>query len=81
MTQFPNVRRHPDGSIDFDFYRRRASRKRRRARQLVFARCLRTIEGAGEAVLTLPLTPFSNGRPRPRGFLADVSVRLATAPG
>jgi hypothetical protein len=52
MTQFPDVRRHPDGSIDLDFYRRRASRKRRRARQLVFARCLRTIEGAGEAVLT-----------------------------
>jgi hypothetical protein len=50
MTQFPDVRRHPDGSIDLDFYRRRASRKRQRARQLVFARCLRTI--GGEAVLT-----------------------------
>jgi hypothetical protein len=22
MTQFPDVRRHPDGSIDLDFYRR-----------------------------------------------------------
>ena len=63
MTQFPNVRRHPDGSIDFDFYRRRASRKRRRARQLVFARCLRTVEGAEKAVLTLPLTPSQTGGP------------------
>jgi hypothetical protein len=52
MTQFPDVRRHLDGSIDFDFYKRRASRGRQRARQLVFARCLRTIGRAGEAALT-----------------------------
>ena len=52
MTQFPDVRRHLDGSVDFDFYRRRANRQRQRARQLVFARCLRTIGGAGEAALT-----------------------------
>ena len=51
MTQLLDVRRHPDGSIDFDFYRRRASRRRQRARQLVFARYLRTIGGAGEAGL------------------------------
>jgi hypothetical protein len=29
MIQSPNVRRRPDGSIDFDFYRRRAARQRR----------------------------------------------------
>jgi hypothetical protein len=29
MTQFPDVRRHPDGSLDLDFYRRRAARLRR----------------------------------------------------
>jgi hypothetical protein len=52
MTQLPDVRRHPDGSIDFDFYGRRASRRRQRARRLVFVRYLRTIGGAGETVLT-----------------------------
>jgi hypothetical protein len=36
MTHLPNIHRHPDGSIDFDFYRRRASRQRRRTRRLVF---------------------------------------------
>jgi hypothetical protein len=51
MTQVPDVRRHSDGSIDIDFYRRRASRIRQRARQLAFARCLRTIGRAGEAAL------------------------------
>jgi hypothetical protein len=51
MTQFPDVRRHPDSSIDFDFYRRRASRRRQRARRPVFVRYLRTIGGAGEAAL------------------------------
>lgn len=31
MTQFPDVRRHPDGSLDLDFYRRHAARLRRAA--------------------------------------------------
>ncbi len=67
MTQFPDVRRHPDGSIDFDFYRRRASRGRQRARQLVFARCLRTIGGAGEAALAAirKLKPLREGSRAP----------------
>jgi hypothetical protein len=30
-TQFPDVRRHPDGSLDLDFYRRRAARLRHSA--------------------------------------------------
>lgn len=32
--------RHSDGSIDFDFYRRQANRRRRLARALAFRRCL-----------------------------------------
>ena len=31
-----DIRRHNDGSIDLDFYRRRATRRRQLARRLVF---------------------------------------------
>ena len=30
-----DIRRHGDGSIDFDFYRRRATRRRRLARRII----------------------------------------------
>jgi hypothetical protein len=33
-----DVRRHLDGSIDFDFYRRRAARRHRLARRLIIGR-------------------------------------------
>lgn len=36
----PNIQRHPDGSIDFDYYRRRARRQRQLTRRLVFRRYL-----------------------------------------
>jgi hypothetical protein len=29
-TPHPDIRRHPDGPVDFDFYRRRAARLRAR---------------------------------------------------
>jgi hypothetical protein len=35
-----NIHRHPDGSIDFEFYRRAASRQRQLARRLLFRRFL-----------------------------------------
>jgi predicted rRNA methylase YqxC with S4 and FtsJ domains len=35
MIKSLDVRRNPDGSIDFDFYRRRAIRRRRLALRLV----------------------------------------------
>jgi hypothetical protein len=34
MDHSPDIRRNPDGSIDFDFYRRRADRARRLAQRL-----------------------------------------------
>jgi hypothetical protein len=34
MDQSADIRRNPDGSIDFDFYRRRAARARRLAQRL-----------------------------------------------
>lgn len=33
-----DTRRHPDGSIDFDFYHRRAARLRRQARRQLYKR-------------------------------------------
>jgi hypothetical protein len=33
-----HVRRHPDGSIDFDFYRRRAARRRAQAMRRLVSR-------------------------------------------
>jgi len=35
-----DIRRHNNGSIDFDFYRRRATRRRRLVRRLVFKHLL-----------------------------------------
>jgi hypothetical protein len=47
-----DVRRHPDGSPDFDFYRRRAARSRRLVRQHAFRRAF---VAAGPAVKVLCL--------------------------
>jgi hypothetical protein len=38
MTLSLSVRRHPDGSIDFDSYRRAAARERQEAMRLAFDR-------------------------------------------
>jgi hypothetical protein len=50
-----DIRRHGDGSIDFDFYRRRAMRRRRAARGKFVRHCLaaagRLIAGALRAGL------------------------------
>jgi hypothetical protein len=43
MIKSLDVRRHPDGSIDFDFYRRRAIRRRRLALRLVLKNRLAAI--------------------------------------
>jgi hypothetical protein len=38
MVKSANEHRHSDGSIDYDHYRRRAARWRRRVRRVVFRR-------------------------------------------
>jgi O-acetyl-ADP-ribose deacetylase (regulator of RNase III) len=40
MVKSANGRRHSDGSIDYDYYRRRASRWRRRVLRILVARGL-----------------------------------------
>ena len=39
MTPSPGIRRHPDGSIDVDHYRRAAKRERQDAMRRAFGRC------------------------------------------
>ncbi len=47
-----DIRRHNDGSIDFDFYRRRAWRRRRLARRIIVKRCLTAIGQAAKLSLS-----------------------------
>lgn len=39
MTNSPDIGRHPDGAIDFDFYRRAAARERHEALRRIGRRC------------------------------------------
>jgi len=49
MAEHHNVRRLPDGSIDFYFYRRRAARQRRLIKRLMIGRSLALIGRGLEA--------------------------------
>jgi hypothetical protein len=49
MNKSLDVRRHPDGSIDFDFYRRRATRRRRLVLRLVLKSRLAAIGRVAKA--------------------------------
>jgi hypothetical protein len=56
-----DIRRDSDGSIDFDFYRRRAKRRRRLARRMLLGRCLAAggglIGASGSAMARLVIVP------------------------
>ena len=60
-----DVRRHNDGTIDFDFYRRRAARRRRLVRRLMLRHHLaagwQTLR-ASIAAVARAMTAFSPGR-------------------
>ena len=58
-----DVRRHGDGSIDFDFYRRRAMRLRRLVVRMLVKRCL----AAASRIVSAPVAPGARppGRDRP----------------
>jgi hypothetical protein len=49
MAEHPHVRRLPDGSIDFAFYRRRAARQRRLTKRLVIRSAFALIRSRLEA--------------------------------
>ena len=59
------IRRHPDGSLDFDFYRRRAARLRRRAmRDALKAKAAplaRVLVAAAILAVTVCLVPSADG--------------------
>ena len=52
MIQSLNIHRHPDGTIDFDYYRRRATRRRRLARRAVFKHYLLVIGQSVRAIIS-----------------------------
>ncbi len=86
MTPWPDVRRHSDGSIDFDFYRRQATVRRRLARQRVFQRCLALICQAPKAILVAleravrGVSKVFFARPTGRAC-RNVRVRCCSRPG
>ncbi len=51
MTPSPGIHRHPDGWIDFDYYRRAAARERREARRSAFDRSAAAIGKAAAAIV------------------------------
>lgn len=73
-----DIRRHGDGSIDFDFYRRRAVRRRRLARRMIVQRhlaaCGRLARASGSALASviidrwLPSTARWTRAASPRGY-------------
>ena len=72
-----DIRRHPDGSLDVDFYRRRAAGLRAEAmRELFRARAVpvaKTVIAAAVVAAALSVVPTADGTgwngPRPNGSL------------
>jgi hypothetical protein len=65
MDAQDDVRRHPDGSVDFDFYRRRAARLRAQARREFFRTnavpCSKVIIAVVAVAGALYLAPAADG--------------------
>jgi len=58
MTRLLEVRGNIKGSIDFDFYRRRAARQRRLVQRIVFRRRLIVIRKAAMAFISAVEAPM-----------------------
>jgi quercetin dioxygenase-like cupin family protein len=54
-----DIRRHNDNSIDFDFYRRRALRRRRLAKRTIFKHYRTTIGKAAKASVSVIASPLA----------------------
>ncbi len=65
MASFPDGRRHPDGSIDYVYYRRRAARWRRRVQRVAIRRGLFAIGAAVRAVIECVSPRVVRPRPEP----------------
>ena len=81
-----DVHRHNDGSIDFDFYRRSASRRRRLVRRVVFKYYLTAIGQVGQAsvsaiasLLSLLLSRCGDLRPILRASVTAAALLAAAA--
>lgn len=65
MARFSDIRRHSDGSIDFDFYRRRARRERQLARQAAVSAALSALRHAtGDFIRAAARSIGALSRPR-----------------
>ncbi len=71
MDESVDIRRCPGGSIDFNFYRRRAVRQRRLAQRLWLQRAMSTV--------TVPLAGFAAGIARALGDRAKPVQRCCSA--
>jgi hypothetical protein len=75
-----DIRRHGDGSIDYDFYRRRAERQRGIARRMILERCLvegGRLVGAGASAAASLITNASWQRLLARAGAAAAAVLVA----
>lgn len=60
-----DTRRHPDGSIDFDFYRRRATRWRRKTRAALIHRLVtHFVQAVRYCISAMPRPRHRRGAPR-----------------
>lgn len=66
MTPSPDTGRHPDGSIDFDFYRRAAARERHTALRHIGRRCTAAISRLGATIARRWARMLVSPRPLPR---------------
>ena len=72
MQPQQDIRRHPDGSIEFDFYRRAAARRRRRVKRVLARRLMHrtvAIAHAGAAALFAVLRTFGTLAHRPNSVV------------
>ena len=72
-----DVRRHADGSIDFDFYRRGAAKLRRQAlREAGTLKTVRTALLAMAATFGVVMVLAASSTPAPRGLAATVQTAV-----
>ena len=55
-----DIRRHGDGSIDYDFYRRRAKRRRRVTKRMIVKHCLAAGGRLASASVSAIASPMIN---------------------
>ena len=84
-----DIRRHPDGSLDFDFYRRRAAKLRAQARRQMFTGkvvpAVKVSIAVAVLAVTVRLVPAADGSgwkgATPSGMASTALARADAAAG